>query len=107
MAKLVDMTCSQDKKELEVLADGAIEEYRDDLGYGWEVKDSTIEKTFKFESYQEGIDFANGVANIAKEQNHHPDITLSYNTVTVTLTTHKVGGLTRNDFIVAAKVETL
>jgi 4a-hydroxytetrahydrobiopterin dehydratase len=53
------------------------------------------------------MDFVNNVASIANDQDHHPDIFISYNTVRLTLSTHKIGGISINDFIVAAKIDLL
>ncbi|MBI1912162.1 MAG: 4a-hydroxytetrahydrobiopterin dehydratase [Deltaproteobacteria bacterium] len=73
----------------------------------WHLKDGTIEKDYRFGGFTEAIDFVNRVADIAQSQDHHPDICVSYNKVHLELSTHKVGGLTRNDFILAAKIDTL
>jgi 4a-hydroxytetrahydrobiopterin dehydratase len=51
--------------------------------------------------------FVNTVADIAEEQGHHPDIEISYNKVEIELTTHAIGGLSVNDFILASKIEIL
>jgi 4a-hydroxytetrahydrobiopterin dehydratase len=53
------------------------------------------------------MNFVNSVAAIANEQDHHPDIVISYNKVQLTFSTHKIGGLSLNDFIVAARVDLL
>jgi 4a-hydroxytetrahydrobiopterin dehydratase len=53
------------------------------------------------------MEFVNTAASIANEQDHHPDILISYNKVRLTFTTHKIGGLSMNDFIMAAKIELL
>src|SRR5262245_51747478 len=71
---------------------------------GWERRDSTLVKTFSFDSYEAGLKFLNAVAGIAQSENHHPDLLLLYKKVTVTFSTHSVGGLSMNDFICAAKV---
>lgn len=70
----------------------------------WSLRDKAIEKEFKFKSFRQAMDFVNKVADVAEEQDHHPDIFISYNKVRLTLSTHKVGGLSRNDFILAAKI---
>lgn len=51
--------------------------------------------------------FVNHIAEIAEAENHHPDITIVYNRVTLTLWTHAIGGLAINDFIMAAKIDAL
>ena|SRR5581483_7263078 len=66
-----------------------------------------LAKGFKFKDFKETMLFVNKVAAIAEEEGHHPDMTVSYNTVTVELMTHAIGGLSENDFIVAAKIDEL
>ena len=73
----------------------------------WTLKDNTIQRQFKFKDFKEAMDFVNDVAEIANDQDHHPDIHISYNKVTIELSTHKIGGLSENDFIVAAKINGL
>ena len=74
---------------------------------GWERKGGAIEKPFQFEDFSGSVDFVNRITPVANEMNHHPDLAISWNTVTVTLTTHSEGGLTENDFELARKVDTL
>lgn len=74
---------------------------------GWSREDGHIAKTFHFTGYEAAMLFANGVAWLAQRQNHHPELQVNYNTVRVTYGTHDVGGLSRNDFICAAKIEAL
>ncbi|OLS29540.1 MAG: putative pterin-4-alpha-carbinolamine dehydratase [Candidatus Thorarchaeota archaeon AB_25] len=64
-----------------------------------------IEKLFKFKDFKEAMNFVNKVAEIAEEQDHHPDIFVQWNKVTLTLWTHAINGLFENDFIVAAKID--
>ena len=71
---------------------------------GWEYRVNRIQKEFKFKDYKEGMEFVNKVAELAEEQSHHPDIYVSYNRVRVELWTHAMGGLSENDFIMAAKI---
>lgn len=66
-----------------------------------------IRKRFKFDSYMDGVDFINKVAGIAEGEGHHPDILLGWRRVTVNLMTHAIGGLSENDFIMAAKIDQL
>jgi len=72
---------------------------------GWKLRDDTIEKEFRFNSYLEGLDFAHSVGKIAEEQDHHPEILIKWRRVKLALSTHSVKGLSENDFIVAAKSE--
>lgn len=73
----------------------------------WSLKENSIERDFKFKDFKEAIAFTNAVAGVADSQDHHPDILVSYNRVRLTLTTHKTGGLTRNDFILASRIDRL
>ena len=73
----------------------------------WELVGSKIQRSFTFRSFREAIEFVNRIAEAAEEQDHHPDIFVNYRTVTLVLWSKKVGGLTRNDFILAKKVDNL
>ncbi len=63
-----------------------------------------LRRQFRFKTFKESIDFVNKVAQIAENEGHHPDIYISYNKVQLDLFTHAVGGLSENDFIMAAKI---
>lgn len=74
----------------------------------WKTADNKkIERNFKFKDFKEAMIFVNRVAEIAEAEGHHPDVFISYNKVRVELTTHAVGGLSENDFILAAKIDRL
>ena len=64
-----------------------------------------IRKEYKFKDFHETMNFVNEVADIANAQDHHPDMEVGYNRCAVKYSTHSVGGLSENDFICAAKVE--
>jgi 4a-hydroxytetrahydrobiopterin dehydratase len=66
-----------------------------------------LSKSFKFKDFAEALAFTNKVGAIAEGEGHHPDIDLHWGRVGVSLTTHAIGGLSVNDFILAAKVEKL
>ena len=75
---------------------------------GWEVQENKlIGKIFKFKTFREAISFVNRVANLAEEEQHHPDIIIRYRKVTFELTTHAIKGLSENDFIIASKIDWL
>ncbi|MCU0794342.1 MAG: 4a-hydroxytetrahydrobiopterin dehydratase [Akkermansiaceae bacterium] len=73
----------------------------------WELEGKKIVRTLEFEEFSEAIDFVNGVAEIAEEADHHPDIRISYTKVTLTLITHDAGGITESDIEVAKKIDHL
>ena len=64
---------------------------------GWSVVDDALEREFRFADFRAAIDFVNRIAEVAEEENHHPDITISYNRVTVRWSTHSAGGITARD----------
>ena len=73
----------------------------------WNEKDNIITKTFEFSSYLDGIDFVNEVANLSEQENHHPDITIGYCKVTISLTTHDAGSPTEKDYKLAKLIDDL
>ena len=77
---------------------------------GWELMRQNphmIRKEVRFKKYLDGIDFVSNVGALADAEDHHPDMHVSYKKVTVELSTHAVGGLSVNDFILAAKIDKL
>ena len=74
---------------------------------GWSRVGSAIEKGFDFANHHEAMAFVNAVAWVSHRENHHPDLSLGYNKVTIRYWTHAIGGLSENDFICAAKIEKL
>jgi 4a-hydroxytetrahydrobiopterin dehydratase len=76
---------------------------------GWEVEETEnhlqLVKTYKFKGFMPGVEFVNRIAPIAEAEAHHPDLLLRYGALQVMLWTHVAGGLTENDFILAAKID--
>ena len=74
---------------------------------GWNLIDNKkITKEFKFKDFKEVMVFVNKVADLAENQGHHPDIFIhGWNKARLELSTHAIGGLSENDFIMAAKVD--
>lgn len=85
------------------------EEVRGALGDlpGWTLAadGAALEKVFQFRTFRHAMAFVNRVAELATEARHHPDIHISYNRVTLTLTTHDEGGLTEKDIALARRIE--
>ena len=74
------------------------------LEEGWElIEGKKIKKTYKFKDFKGALGFVDDLGKIAEEEGHHPDIELSYGKASVLLWTHKIGGLSESDFILAAK----
>jgi 4a-hydroxytetrahydrobiopterin dehydratase len=74
---------------------------------GWERDGDSIVKTATLGDFKEAMGYVNQVADIAEGRNHHPDITIQWNKVTLTLSTHSAGGLTANDFDLARRINAL
>jgi len=66
-----------------------------------------LARTFNFKDFVQTMAFVNKVAAIAEEEQHHPEMSISYNTLSLELMTHAIGGLSENDFILAAKIDEL
>lgn len=85
----------------------------DDIGHlvaalnGWSVDHGAISRRFAFDDFHRTMAFVNALAWIAHREDHHPDLDVGFNHCTVKWSTHSAGGLTRNDFICAARVEAL
>lgn len=91
----MDYFCSNDSNDLAILI------------MEWTCKNNILSKTFEFCSYLDGIDFVNTIANIAEQENHHPDINIGYCKVTIFLTTHDAGELTDKDYKLAKIIDDL
>lgn len=74
---------------------------------GWKKKAAAISRTFEFKDFPAAVNFVRRVAVLAEKSWHHPDIDIRWNKVTLTLTTHDEGGLTKKDFTLAKKVDRL
>jgi 4a-hydroxytetrahydrobiopterin dehydratase len=85
-----------------------IDNFKLQLHTEWNVTESAkLSREFIFENFSKAMTFVQDIALIAETENHHPDICIYYNKVKIELSTHDVGGLSANDFIIAAKIEDL
>lgn len=73
----------------------------------WGAQNDKLHKTFQFKDFMNAMKFINQMADVAEEEQHHPDFCVHYNRVDVTIWTHAIGGLSENDFILAAKLDKL
>ncbi len=73
----------------------------------WKLEEKSITQTFEFKSFTTAMEFVNEVADLAEDANHHPDIDIRWNKVTLTLSTHSDGGLTKADTDLAAQIDDL
>ena len=74
---------------------------------GWVLESGAITKTYSFKNHYQALAFVNAAAWISHREDHHPDMTVGYNTCKVAYVTHAVNGLSENDFICAAKLDKL
>ncbi|BDG09347.1 4a-hydroxytetrahydrobiopterin dehydratase [Anaeromyxobacter paludicola] len=75
---------------------------------GWSLRDGKLWKQLRFRDFREAIRFVDAAAEVAEAEGHHPDLSLhDYRLLDVTLSTHAIGGLSENDFILAAKLDAL
>jgi 4a-hydroxytetrahydrobiopterin dehydratase len=86
------------------LNDEEIEEQLAELD-GWERDGDAIRRAFKLADFKGSVEFVNRLTPEAEGMNHHPDLAISWNEVTVTISTHSEGGLTANDFELARKID--
>jgi 4a-hydroxytetrahydrobiopterin dehydratase len=91
---------------MEVLDDSAIQSALRELP-GWRREGNQIVKTFQFDSFRSAMIFVSRVADAAEAADHHPDIDIRWNKVTLTLSTHAAGGLTERDTKLAHRIEHL
>lgn len=73
----------------------------------WTLHQKSLEREFRFKNFKESMDFVKKVSDIVDKEGHHPDISIFYGRVRLLLTTHVIGGLSENDFIMAAKIDAL
>jgi len=85
-----------------------IEQYKKQVLNHWKVIDGKyLKKEYPFENFKLGMAFAQNIALLADKEDHHPDVCIQYKSVEVKLSTHNIGGLSENDFIMAAKIDEL
>lgn len=71
----------------------------------WKLEDKAIARTFEFANFVESVEFVNEITEIAEDSDHHPDVDIRWNKVTLRLSTHNKGGLTAKDFDVAQRID--
>ena len=106
MSELAERACIPCRGGVPPLRAAEIDALLQKLPLGWHAVDEHhIEKTFDFRNFRQALAFTNEVGKIAEEQQHHPDIHLSWGRVRLEIWTHKIDGLTESDFILAAKCD--
>ncbi len=110
MENLAAEKCVAPRKGEPALGDREIEDLQSQVSQ-WQIREVDGEKrlarTFKFKNFAQALEFTNKVGAIAEEQDHHPMLITEWGKVTVEWWTHVIGGLHKNDFIMAAKTDEL
>jgi 4a-hydroxytetrahydrobiopterin dehydratase len=91
---------------MDLLSDAEIDERLSALR-GWERDGDAITKTFKRDDFVGSVKFVDAIVGPAEQMGHHPDLTISWDEVKVSITSHSAGGLTANDFELAAGIDAL
>jgi 4a-hydroxytetrahydrobiopterin dehydratase len=108
MASLSSKTCTPCTKSTSPLIGKPLLQLHKQLGSYWQLIDEHhIEREYRFPNFKEALAFVNRVGSLAESEGHHPDITLSWGRVKIQLCTHKINGLSENDFILASKCDAL
>ncbi|MCW8875002.1 MAG: 4a-hydroxytetrahydrobiopterin dehydratase [Gammaproteobacteria bacterium] len=109
MNDLLKQHCQPLEKGTPVLDAAAVAKLLPELDKDWraDVEQGTLVREIRFKNYYQTIAFVNALAWIANQEDHHPDLEVSYNRCTVHFSTHSIGGLSLNDFICAARLDAL
>ena len=89
-----------------VLSDAEVQQALQQL-HGWKKSGKAIERTYQFDRFVQAMEFVNHIAEAAEAVNHHPDILINYNKVTLTLVSHDSGGVTQRDVKMAGRINEL
>ena len=108
MPALAEKECVPCKGGVPALKGHDLERLSSELNPSWHVvNERQLEREFKFKDFRQALAFTNKVGELAEQQGHHPDIYLTWGKVKLTISTHKIDGLTESDFVLAAKVDKL
>ena len=106
MSELASKQCVPCRGGVPPLTGDELATYQQQLGGGWQaVNGHHLEKEYRFDDFRQALDFTIRVGEMAEEQDHHPDIVLTWGLVKVTIWTHKIDGLTESDFVFGAKAD--
>ena len=106
MTDLAKKTCIPCRGGVPPLKGAQLEDLQDKLKNDWKIiNEHHLEKEYSFKNFKEALDFTVKVGELAENQDHNPDIFLTWGKVKVTIWTHKIDGLTESDFIFAAKTD--
>jgi 4a-hydroxytetrahydrobiopterin dehydratase len=105
---LLSLHCKPLPKGTPALSGAALAPYVAAVSKRWKIIDNHhLEATFEFKDFLGALAFTNQLGGMAEAEGHHPEITLTWGKATVRIWTHSIGGLSENDFILAARLDTL
>ncbi len=108
---LVDRHCVACTPGTPPLDPGTVQALLAELGGGWQIErpegHDQLVKSFRFRGFVAAVDFLNRITPVAEAEGHHPDVLIAWGRARVQLWTHAAGGLTENDFVLAAKIDRL
>ena len=106
--KLIEKHCEPCKSDSPTLTEEMLNSFFNELDDAWAMfEEQKIQRHFIFKNFDQALAFTNQIGLLAKHENHHPDIFLTWGKLTVTLWTHNINKLSENDFILAAKIDQL
>ena len=106
MTDLAKKTCIPCRGGVPPLKGAQLEDLQDKLKNDWKIiNEHHLEKEYSFKNFKEALKFTIKVGELAENQGHHPDISLAWGKVKLSIWTHKIDGLTESDFIFAAKAD--
>ena len=110
METLTQMRCVACRKDAPTVTDAKIAEFHPQVS-DWEIMEldgiKRLRRVFSFDDFAQALEFTNRVGELAEEKGHHPALMTEWGRTTVTWWTHKIRGLHRNDFVMAAKTDVL
>ena len=109
MSELAKKRCIPCEGGVEPMGKEEADKLLKELSHGWMVVDDghLLVNTFQFPDFKTALQFANDIGRVAEFEGHHPELTVGWGHVGVELSTHAIGGLSENDFILAAKIDEL
>ena len=106
--KLASKKCIPCSGRIPPMEKKEVDKYLNDLGNGWKVNaEGHLNKVYKFQNFIESMEFANKIAEISEKEDHHPDLHISWGSCKIEIWTHKINGLAKSDFYLAAKIEAI
>jgi 4a-hydroxytetrahydrobiopterin dehydratase len=107
MSDLTKQKCEACNAQTPKLTEAELAEARAELHAGWTVEDEALVRVWKLRDFTDAFAKATAVGLLAQEEGHHPDLEIGWGRLAVRLTTHAIGGLSRNDVVMAAKIDQL